>query len=114
MPFVQVLLLLGLLAYLLLVTLENPELIHLPLPFGRGELLLSAGAAMSLFLALGGLYTALLLLPMLLGNWQHRQREKRENRVLEDRLAATLQARLAALPTERASTEQVGLERVGE
>ena len=105
MPFVQVLLLLGLLAYLLLVALENPELIHLPLPFGRGEWLLSVGAAMGLFLALGGLYAALLLLPLLVQSWQARRLSGREKRALEDRLTATLQARLGALPAASAATQ---------
>ena len=112
---VQVLLLLGLLAYLLLVALENPELIHLPLPFGRGEWLLSTGATLALFLLLGGLYSALLLLPSLLRGWQRRRQSQRENRALEARLAATLQARLAAAPTVRPpegplSVKESGLE----
>lgn len=99
MPFVQVLLLLGLLAYLLLVALENPGLIHLPLPFGRGEWLLPSGAAMGLFLALGAVYAALLLLPALLSTGLSRRRAGQNYRALERRLADTLQARLAAMPT---------------
>lgn len=95
--FVQVLLLLVLGAYLLLVALENPALVRLPLPLGRGELLLPVGTAVALFAALGALYAALLLLPPL---WQarwRRRRDARERAALESRLTATLQARLGSV-----------------
>lgn len=113
MPFIQVLLLLGLLAYLLLVALENPNFIHLPLPFGRGEWLISTGTAMSLFLLVGGLYAALLLLPILLATSMKRRADINQQHALEQRLAATLQARLAAAPAERpAPVEATGLQTV--
>ena len=95
MPFVQVLLLVTLLAYLLLVALENPGLVKLPLPFGQGEVLLNTGWTVALFAVLGGAYVLLLLLP-LVGRlaWQQRT-GKRERHALERRLAETLGARVA-------------------
>ncbi|GGR59836.1 hypothetical protein GCM10008959_22060 [Deinococcus seoulensis] len=95
--FLQVLLLLGIAAYLALFTLENPELVRLPLPTGRGEVTVSVGVSVSLFLLLGALFMALLLLPGLTGERLRRQRETRLRRDTEDRLTATLQARLAAM-----------------
>ncbi|UBV43276.1 hypothetical protein LAJ19_03410 [Deinococcus taeanensis] len=99
--FVQVLLLLGIAAYLALVTLENPGLVRLPLPLGSGELSVPVGLGVTVFLLLGALFTGLLLLP---GLWQARMRRVREarlRRAAEERLAATLQARLGAMtPTE--------------
>ncbi|WP_291423793.1 hypothetical protein [Deinococcus sp.] len=103
MPFIQVLLLLALLAYLVLIALENPGLIRLPLPLGRGELLLSTGVTTGLFMVVGGLYSALLLLPTLLRTEIHRRHTIRERHATEQRLAATLQARLGSLPAERAA-----------
>lgn len=96
--FLQVLLLLGIAAYLALVTLENPGVIRLPLPTGSGELTVPVGMAVTLFLGLGVLFTSLLLLP---GLWRERLRRAREARLrrqAEERLTATLQARLGALP----------------
>lgn len=98
MPFVQVLLLLVLLGYLLLVALENPQPVRLPLPFGRGEWLTGTGAAMGMFVVVGGAFVALLLLPLLWRQGWRRRRDRREQRALEGRLTATLQARLGALP----------------
>ncbi|KQQ99414.1 hypothetical protein [Deinococcus sp. Leaf326] len=98
MPFVQVLLLLVLAGYLLLVALENPQPVRLPLPFGRGEWLTGTGAAMGMFVVVGGAFVALLLLPLLWRQGARRRRERRERRALEGRLTATLQARLGALP----------------
>ncbi len=113
MPFVQVLLLLALLAYLALIALENPGLIRLPLPLGRGELLLSTGVTTGLFMVVGGLYSALLLLPMLLRTEIHRRHTVRERHATEQRLAATLQARLGSLPAaERLAAERSPAERV--
>lgn len=95
MPFVQVLCLLALLAYLLLVGLENPGMVRLPLPLGRGEMLLSTGWAVSLFALLGSGYMLLLLLPPVVrGSLRHRK-EDRERRRLERRLTETLGARMA-------------------
>ncbi|WP_034384995.1 hypothetical protein [Deinococcus sp. YIM 77859] len=97
--FIQVLLLLALGTYLLLVALENPARVRLPLPLGRGELLLPAGEAFALFLGLGAAYMALLLLPPLWLAGLRRRRALREQAALERRLTATLQARLGTLPT---------------
>ena len=103
MPFVQVLVLLLLAGYLLLVALENPQPVRLPLPFGRGEWLTGTGAAMGMFVAVGGVFVALLLLPLLWRQGWRRHVERREHRALEGRLAATLQARLGALPAAGAA-----------
>lgn len=97
LSFVQVLLLLGLTAYVLLVSLENPALVRLPLPGGRGDLSLSLGAAVGGFLLLGGIYTAFLVLPIWWRERQQRHHERRLRQDLERRLAATLQARLGAV-----------------
>lgn len=96
--FVQVLLLLGIAAYLLLVTLENPASVQLPLPLGGGELILSVGMAMTLFLLLGAAYASLLLVPPVWRERRRRRREGREREQVEQRLTATLQARLGAVP----------------
>ncbi|MGM9319543.1 hypothetical protein [Deinococcus aquaticus] len=95
--FLQVLLLLGIAAYLALFALENPELVRLPLPTGRGEVSVSVGVSVSLFLLVGALFMALLLLPGLVRERLRRQSEARLRRDTEDRLTATLQARLAAM-----------------
>ena len=95
MPFVQVLLLLALLAYLLLVGLENPGMVRLPLPLGRGEMLLSTGWAVSLFALLGGGYVLLLLLPPVVRGSLRQRGERRERQLLERRLTETLGARVA-------------------
>lgn len=96
--FVQVLLLLALGAYLLLVALENPGRVRLPLPLGRAELLLPLGGAVALFMGLGAAYAALLLLPPLWQAGQRSRRVARERDRLEGRLTAALQARLGTLP----------------
>lgn len=98
MPFIQVLLLLLLLFYLLLVALENPGVIHLPLPFGRGEYIVSIGATITAFLAAGGVYAAILLLPVLIQKHTQYLNEKREKYATQQRLAQSLQARLGAVP----------------
>lgn len=92
--YLQVLLLLGVLAYLLLVALENPAPLRFPLPMGRGELLVPGGLALGGFLLLGGLYTCLLFLPTLISLYRERGRQGREYRRLENLMASTLQARL--------------------
>lgn len=101
--FVQVLLLLALAAYLLLVALENPQVVRLPLPFGRGELSLPVGAAVALFLITGAVYAALLFVPPLWSVRAKRRRDIRERSALENRLAATLQARLGAMTPANAA-----------
>ncbi|MFC4639719.1 hypothetical protein [Deinococcus hohokamensis] len=106
--FVQVILLFGLVAYVLLVSLENPALVRLPLPGGRGELTLGLGAAVSSFVLLGGLYTAFLLLPVWWRERRRRLQERRRRQEMEGRLAATLQARLGTVGIAPAITPSEG------
>lgn len=101
MPFFQVLLFLTLLTYLLLVALENPGLVKLPLPFGQGEWLLSTGLTVALFAVLGGAYVLLLVLPVLLRTWLRRRTEQQERQDLERRLVDTLGARIAPVASGR-------------
>lgn len=103
LSFIQVLLLLGLTAYVLLVALENPILLRFPLPLGRGEWLVPGGLALAVFTLLGVMYAALLFLPTLLRLQAQKRRQVRDYRKLEERLASTLQARIAMLPTEKVS-----------
>ncbi|MBZ9713156.1 hypothetical protein [Deinococcus multiflagellatus] len=106
--FLQVLFLLGLLAYLALVTLENPGLVRLPLPLGGGEFTLSVGAGVAVFLLLGAAFMGLLLLP---GLWRERLRrghEARLRREAEERLTATLQARLRPAGSAEGPREEEG------
>lgn len=102
--FLQVLLLLAILAYLTLFTLENPVPVRLPLPFGRGELSLSVGVTVALFALIGAAYATLLLLPPVWRERLRRRQERRERRAVEERLTATLQARLGAIPAPALST----------
>ncbi|GGL16422.1 hypothetical protein [Deinococcus radiotolerans] len=97
--FLQVLLLLGIAAYLVLVTLENPGVIRLPLPTGTGELSVPVGSGVAAFLLLGVLFATLLLLPALWSERLRRAREARLRRQSEERLTATLQARLGGAVT---------------
>lgn len=101
MPFFQVLLLLTLLAYLLLIALENPGFVKLPLPFGQGEAALPVGLTVALSSVLGGAYVLLLLLPVLLRGSLRQREERRKREVTERHLAETLGARLAAAPALR-------------
>lgn len=102
--FLQVLLLLTIAAYLLLVTLENPVPVRLPLPLGGGELTLSVGLTVTLFLLLGALYATLLLLPPVWRAQSRRRRESQERVRVEERLTATLQARLGAMSGSASGT----------
>lgn len=110
MPFFQVLLLLTLLAYLLLIALENPGFVKLPLPFGRGEATLPVGLTVALSALLGGGYVLLLLLPALLRGSLRRREEQHRRQFTERQLAETLGARLAApaLPPSHAPTGERG------
>ncbi|TSA88111.1 hypothetical protein FNU79_02480 [Deinococcus detaillensis] len=92
--FLQVLLLLILGGYLLLVSLENPGRMRLPLPFSDGEVLLPSGLTLGLALLLGALYCALLLLPPLLQSRIGRRQAVRRRREAEERLQLTLRSRL--------------------
>ncbi|GAA4023490.1 hypothetical protein GCM10022631_42770 [Deinococcus rubellus] len=92
--FLQVLLLLLLGGYLLLVSLENPGRVRLPLPFADGEMLLPTGLALGLALLLGAVYCALLLLPPLARLRMRRRADLRRRREAEERLQLTLRSRL--------------------
>ena len=61
--FLQVVLLLFLIGYAVLVYLENPVLLRLPLLFAGRELVLPAGLGLGLGVLVGALYGALLILP---------------------------------------------------
>lgn len=98
MPFIQVLLLLLLLSYLLFVALENPGVIHLPLPFGRGEYIAPIGTTITAFLLAGGIYSSILFLPVLIQKHTQYLNERREKKATQQRLAQSLQARLGAVP----------------
>lgn len=106
LSFIQVLLLLGLSAYLLLVTLENPTTVRLPLPLGGGDWTVSVGVAVTGFLLLGVLYAGLLLFPWVWRQAARRRREAKLRAQTEQKLAATLQARLGNLPAASAATPQ--------
>ncbi|WP_407571081.1 hypothetical protein [Deinococcus altitudinis] len=90
--FLQVMVLLLLLAYSVLVYLENPVLLRLPLLFAGRELVLPAGLALGLGLLAGALYAALLILPRYLRQRVLRRSDLLRRRDAETRLQATLQA----------------------
>ncbi len=96
--FLQVLLLLLLGGYLLLISLENPGQLTLPVPFASGELRLPTGLALGLALLTGAAYCALLLLPPLIQLRLRRRREVRRRREAEERLQLTLRSRLGETP----------------
>lgn len=99
----QVMVFLAAAAYLVLVALENPLLLRLPIP--GGEWFIPSGLAVALAVLVGILYAALLLLPLL---WREQWRlyeAGKERRTLEQTLAATLGARLGAIPDEKKSIE---------
>lgn len=98
MPFFQVLLLLTLLAYLLLIALENPGFVRLPLPFGQGDAALPVGLTVVGAALLGGAYVLLLLAPALMRSFLDQRQERRKRQATERHLAETLAARLAAAP----------------
>ena len=93
--FLQVLLLLMLGGYLLLVSLENPGRVKLPLPFTDSELLLPTGWALGTALLMGAAYCAFLLLPPLLSSRVRRAQDARRRREAEEKLQLTLRSRLA-------------------
>ena len=90
--FVQVVVLLLLLGYAVLVYLENPVLLRLPLLFAGRELVLPAGLGLGLGMLAGALYAALLLLPRYLRQRMLRRGDLLRRRDAETRLQATLQA----------------------
>ena len=90
--FFQVVVLLVLIGYVVLVYLENPVLLRLPLPFSGRDLVLPAGLGLGLGLLVGALYSALLLLPRYLRQRVLRRSDLQRRRDAETRLQATLQA----------------------
>lgn len=90
--FLQVVTLLLLLAYGVLVYLENPGLMRLPLLFAGRELVLPAGLALGLGVLTGALYAALLVFPRYLRQRLLRRGDLLRRRDAETRLQATLQA----------------------
>ncbi|MBB6097727.1 putative integral membrane protein [Deinobacterium chartae] len=99
--YLQVLLLLALVAYVLLLQLENPLEVRLPLP---GQQTVTAPLSLVLLGALlvGGLYVALLYTPPLLRRIQRTRHEHRRRLELERQLSAALQARLSVPETPAA------------
>ncbi|ADV67704.1 lipopolysaccharide assembly protein LapA domain-containing protein [Deinococcus maricopensis] len=97
--FVQVIVLLLLGAYVLLLQLQNPVRVTLPLPFGLNAMNVPLGVLVALTLLVGVLYSALLFVPRLLLARARRARAARATRALEERLNATLRAKLAAPAT---------------
>jgi lipopolysaccharide assembly protein A len=90
--FFQVVVLLFLLGYAVLVYLENPVLLRLPLLFAGRELVVPAGLGLGLGVLVGGLYVALLILPRYLRQRVLRRADTLRRRNAETRLQATLQA----------------------
>ena len=102
--YLQVLLLLFLAGYLVLLGLENPASIRLPLWDGAAlELPLwqvVGGALLS-----GAAYTALLFTPPALRRALRIQRERSRRKDLEQRLSSTVQAKLAEADKADKGTE---------
>ncbi|ULH15196.1 hypothetical protein MF271_14750 [Deinococcus sp. KNUC1210] len=90
--FVQVVVLLLMVGYAVLVYLENPVLLRLPLLVAGREAVLPAGLGLALALLAGALYTALLILPRYLRQRLLRLNDLARRRDAETRLQATLQA----------------------
>ncbi|GGJ62507.1 hypothetical protein [Deinococcus aquiradiocola] len=90
--FVQVVVLLGLVGYGVLVYLQNPVLLRLPLLFAGREAVLPAGVGLALGVLVGALYAALLILPRYVRQRVLRRTDLSRRRDAETRLQATLQA----------------------
>ena len=105
--FLQVVLLLFLIGYAVLVYLENPVLLRLPLLFAGRELVLPAGLGLGLGLLTGALYGALLILPRYLRQRLLRRGDLTRRRDAETRLQATLQAVIDGAGLDEARAEDV-------
>ena len=106
--FIQVVVLLFLVGYAVLVYLENPVLLRLPLLASGREAAVPAGLGLALALLVGGLYAGLLILPRYLRQRLLRRSDLTRRRDAEARLQATLQALVSqaapdALPPEAAA-----------
>lgn len=96
--FIQVLILLLVVGYGVLVALDNPVLLHLPIPFAEREFLLPAGWTLLGALGIGILYGALLLWPLVWEGQIKVRHNVQRRRQAEASLQATLRARLAPSP----------------
>ncbi|WP_110884853.1 lipopolysaccharide assembly protein LapA domain-containing protein [Deinococcus yavapaiensis] len=94
--FLQVVVLLALAAYVVLLQLENPVRVMLPLPGGNTSMPL--GLVLGGGLLIGAAYTAFLFLPAMLRAASLRRQEQARRREAETKLGAALQAKLAATP----------------
>lgn len=94
--FLQVVVLFALAAFVILLQLENPVLVRVPVPWVQQEVLLPLGVLLGLTLLVGGAYAALLFLPRLALAALARRGDARRRRALEEQLSATLQAKLTA------------------
>jgi|GEM_PF-6980026 len=92
--FLQVILLFALAGYVLLVQLENPVLVRLPVPGSEG-VTVPLGVVVACALGVGALYAGLLVLPGVISSGVRRAQERRERRELEAKLSTTLQAKFA-------------------
>ena len=108
--FVQVVVLLVLVGYAVLVYLENPVLLRLPLLVSGREAVLPAGLGLALALLVGALYTALLILPRYLRQRLLRLSDMARRRDAETRLQATLQAVVDQVGPEPMTTESTPAE----
>ncbi len=105
--FLQVVLLLFLIGYAVLVYLENPVLLRLPLLFAGRELVLPAGLGLGLGVLVGALYGALLILPRYLRQRLLRRGDLMRRRDAETRLQATLQAVIDGAGLDEARPEDM-------
>ena len=100
--YLQVLLLLALLAYVLLLGLENPMPLRIPIP-GVTVLDVPAGWVILATLLVGALYSSLIYVPYTLRRMLREYQERQRRKDLEQRLSSTVQAKLAkaerAIPT---------------
>ena len=102
--YLQVLLLLFAVSYLMLLGLENPVSLRLPL-WNGAALELPAWQVVGGALLAGAAYAALLFTPPALRRALRIQRERGRRKDLEQRLSSTVQAKLAEADRADRSTE---------
>lgn len=107
--FIQVVVLLCLCGYVVVLQLENPLVVRLPLPFGDDPSV-PLGALLAGALLVGAVYASLLYLPRLALHHLRRRRDLARRTELEARLRATLQAKFeqAARPPAALSGQDLG------
>ncbi|WP_425147498.1 hypothetical protein [Deinococcus sp.] len=108
--FVQVVVLLILVSYGVLIYLENPVLVRLPLLVSGREAVVPAGIGLALALLVGALYALLLILPRYLRQRLLRRGDLNRRRDAETRLQATLQAVIDGAAGQRPDSEGLGSE----